>query len=278
MTMPIDLVLVRHGQSEQNIALHAAKSGNTKLVSDPRFLARPASDHPLTKLGRKQAQLAGEWLRKHDLGRFDRRYSSAYVRAMQTAALLDTEGPAWYVDPTLREREWGDHDSLSWEKRESLEESALLKRDANSFYWIPANGESIAQLTVRLARLLDALHRECSDKRVLIVCHGEVMWAFRFMLERMSIEEWMQLEASQDPRHKIHNCQIIHYTRRNPSTGELEPHLNWRSSICPTDETLSDSSWQAIRRKTYTNDELLRMADKVSQIYNYDDEGEVLIA
>ena len=34
------------------------------------------------------------------------------------------------------------------------------------------NGESIAQLCLRIDGVLHTLHRECSDKRVLVVCHG----------------------------------------------------------------------------------------------------------
>jgi len=216
--MPIDLVLVRHGQSEQNKALKAVRSGNQSLITHG-FLHTPDSQFRLSALGREQAQITGRWLQEKGLGFFDRRYVSDYARAKETAALLDLEGPNWYVEPTLREREWGVLDSLSWEEREEKMIVESRKKETDPFYWVPPNGESIAQMTVRLRGLLDTLHRECSDKRVIVVCHGEVMWGMRFMLERMSTTKWIQLERSQEPGVRIYNCQVLHYTRRNPETG-----------------------------------------------------------
>lgn len=256
MTMPIDLVLVRHGESEQNLALRAAKQGDVSMIHDA-YRATVASQFRLSKTGQHQARVTGEWLRNNDFGFFDRRYVSDYMRAKETAALLDITGPHWFVETALREREWGDLDGLSWEEREQLMQSQVRQRTGDSFYWVPPNGESIAQLTVRLRSLFDSLHRECFDKRVVVVCHGEVMWGLRFMLERMSTNQWMKLESSQAPGIKIYNCQILHYTRRNPETGELSSHLDWMRSECPQNPKNSGPGWQRIVRQRFTDAELL---------------------
>src|SRR5689334_19352832 len=116
MTMPIDLVLVRHGQSEQNLASRASKDNDHQYYTE-EFRDRHVSLHRLTPEGRKQAVKAGKWLRDMYLGRFDARYVSTYTRAIETAMLLDLEGPDWYLDPLLREREWGILDGMSWEDR-----------------------------------------------------------------------------------------------------------------------------------------------------------------
>jgi len=87
------------------------------------------------------------------------------------------------------------------------------------------NGESIAAVCSRLAKVIARLHRECSDKRVVIVCHGEVMWAFRVILERMSQVQYKDLDQSTSIKDKIHNCQILHYTRRCPKSGKLHRQL-----------------------------------------------------
>jgi NAD+ kinase len=110
--------------------------------------------------------------------------------------------------------------------------------------------------------VLNTLHRECSDRRVLVVCHGEVMWAFRVRLERMPQERYRELDQSPDQRIKIHNCQILHYTRRDPVSGELGPHLNWLRSVCPWDPGRSGNEWQPIRRVSYSNADLLAVVAK----------------
>ena len=273
MTMPIDLVLVRHGQSEQNLAIHAARNGDTSLYNDD-YRARHASKHRLTPLGREQAEKAGAWLREHGYGMFDRRYVSSYVRAKETAALLDIDGPNWFVDPLLREREHGDMDQLSWDGRSDDIAQSVKNRKTDSFYWVPPNGESIAEMTVRLRTFFDTWHRECSDKKVLVVCHGEVIWGFRFMLERMSIEHWAELEASKAPGVKVYNCQILHYTRRNPETSELSPYLGWMRSVNAAQPDNSIEEWQPIIRRRFTNEELLQDARQVETLFEKPSETE----
>jgi NAD+ kinase len=86
------------------------------------------------------------------------------------------------------------------------------------------------------------------------------MWAFRVRLERLNQIRYRQLDKSTNPWDKINNCQVIHYTRRNPEgCGKLESHLSWMRSICPWDEKLSNPNWQVLTRPTYSNKELLEM-------------------
>jgi NAD+ kinase len=206
-------------------------------------------------------------MRQNGLADFERRYVSDYVRAKETASHLRLEGPDWYVDPALREREWGSLDGLSWEEREEQIKQDAHVRLKDPFYWVPPNGESIAQLTVRLRILLDTLHRECSDMRVIVVCHGEVMWALRFMIERMSVGTWMELEHSDDPGVKIYNCQILHYTRRDPESGAVLPHLDWMRSLCPCQPENHGPGWQLIERETFSNEDLLLEVQKSSHLF-----------
>ena len=266
MTMPIDLVLVRHGQSEQNFALKAARRGVRSFINEA-YRQTPASQFRLSAEGREQAIITGVWLRENGLDRFDRRYVSDYVRAKETAAYLLLGGPNWYVDPSLREREWGSLEGLSWEQREERIRQDVHVRLKDPFYWVPPNGESIAQLTVRLRVLLDTLHRECSDMRVIVVCHGEVMWALRFMIERMSVSTWMDLEPSEEPGVKIYNCQILHYTRRDPVRGGVAQHLDWMRSLCPCQPENDGPGWQEIKRETFSNEELLLQAEKSQHLF-----------
>lgn len=259
--MPVNLVLVRHGESEQNFASRQAKKGNTTYVDDPGYKERHGSRHRLTTKGRWQADQTATWLNSNGIYRFDRRIVSAYTRAMETASRLGTIGSDWYIEHMLREREWGDLENLSWDQRREVAAESIRIHDTDPFYWIPPNGESMAQLTVRLRSVLDTLHRECSDMNVIIVCHGEVMWGFRYLLERMSIQRWMELEASKDPGVKIFNCQVLHYTRRDPINPDnpLVPHLNWMRSVCPNQPHNSGPGWGPIVRQRFSDEELAEL-------------------
>jgi len=54
----------------------------------PDFQKKHSSSYRLTDKGIAQAKVTGEYLRKKIGNHFDRYYTSEYVRAMETAALL----------------------------------------------------------------------------------------------------------------------------------------------------------------------------------------------
>lgn len=261
MTLPIDLVLVRHGESEGNLAKRRAKQGD-KSVMTPEFLGRHTASYRLTNLGRMQAQQTGLWLQQEffdgSFG-FDRYFVSEHIRAMETAGKLGLPNARWFGQYNLTERDWGDLDRCTEEERIARFAENLSMRDVNPFFWKPPNGENFAEVTLRFDRVLNTLHRECSDKRVIMVCHGEVMWAARVAMERMSQDRFRDLHLSKDPDDRIENCQIIHYTRRDPETGEMAKYANWMRIIRPTADPVRIFPWTKIERPIYTNEELLEL-------------------
>ena len=82
-----ELVLVRHGESEGNVAYQRSLDGDHSLYSG-EFLKRHSSLWRLTDRGREQAGAAGQWLRTQVDCRFDAFFTSEYLRAMETASLL----------------------------------------------------------------------------------------------------------------------------------------------------------------------------------------------
>jgi NAD+ kinase len=263
--MPIDLVLVRHGESEGNVVSELSKKGNHDAVA--RFKGQHGSRFRLTKKGVEQAKAAGEWIRENIVladsdPRTSRYYVSSYARAMETAGHLGLPDAKWYVEMALREREWGDLDVMSYAERLERFQASLEMKKMVPIYWIPPNGESIIQMAEsRIYRMLGTLARECSRKRVVIVCHGEVMWAFRLLLERMPDTHYNLLDASKDPKDRIHNCQILHYTRRNPEHGGYGDHFTHMRSVCPWDADRSSNEWFEIKRPSFTNSSLLKRAE-----------------
>jgi NAD+ kinase len=111
-----------------------------------------------------QAKVAGNWIRDNIGDTFDRYYTSEYVRAMETAALLALPNAKWYTEIVLRERDKGLLDNVSWVERNEkyAEEMARRKRDA--FFWAPPGGESLANICTRIDHTFNTLRKDCANK------------------------------------------------------------------------------------------------------------------
>ncbi|MBI4142422.1 histidine phosphatase family protein [Candidatus Uhrbacteria bacterium] len=262
--MPIELSVLRHGRSEGNAANARSRAGDHSAFT-AAFKDRHSSLWRLTDRGRAEATTAGKWLRSHGMT-FDRHLVSTYVRAMETAVRLELPDAQWRPEYYLRERDWGQLDVMSVEERMARFAEEMARRERDGFYWAPPGGESMAQFSLRIDRVLDTLHRECSNQRVLIVCHGEVMWALRIRLERMSQRRFMELDQSKDPKDHIHNCQVIQYSRRDPTTGVVCARYEWMRSVCPWDLTRSRNEWERIVRPTFSNDDLAAEVEAVPRL------------
>lgn len=260
MALPIDLVLVRHGQSEGNAAKRRAERGDPGAYT-PEFRERHSSSFRLTDLGRSQAIKAGMWIR-NEFPAFDRYLVSEYLRAMETAALLSLPGAQWFADIYLTERDWGDLDICPEEERQAKFGDALRRRLAEPFFWRPPNGATFAQKCLDVDRVLHTLHNECNDKRIIAVCHGEVMRAFQVRIERMSQTRFRELTFSERSEDRIHNCQIIHYSRREKGVGKLTRYAEWVRMIRPTEYPVWTSGWRRIERPRYSNENLLEIVSR----------------
>lgn len=262
MAMPLDLVLVRHGESEGNIAHNCSRSGDDRHFTK-EFRARHSSTWRLSDRGIRQAHAAGAWLQQNVARTFDRYLTSDYLRARETAAHLGLPDARWYTDFYLREREWGQLDALPHEERARLHADSMERRKNDTFYWCPPGGESMAALCNRLKWVLHTLHREMAGQRVIIMCHGEVMWGFRVLIERIDSARYLELDRSTDPRLRILNGQVLHYTRQDPVTGEIHPYVGHMRQVCPWKPEHTDGAWEPITRPRYTNEELLRTVERV---------------
>lgn len=144
--LPIDLVLVRHGQSEGNAAKRLSKAGDHSAFT-PEFVDRHTSSFRLTELGRMQASLAGTFLKdeffKDGVG-FDRYITSEYSRAMETAGLLQLPNAEWFCDVYLTERNWGEFDVCPEDELKEKFGAALRRYKVEPFFCQPPNGESFA--------------------------------------------------------------------------------------------------------------------------------------
>src|SRR6476661_6684103 len=208
---PERLWLVRHGQSQGNVARDAAdEAGAHEIGIDMRDV-----DVPLSALGIDQAKAAGRWFAMLPAdNRPEIILSSPYVRAKQTAEIICNEGALaggkakTIVDERLREREFGIFDRLTTLGiRERFPEEAAHRRRLGKFYHRPPGGESWADVILRLRSMLNTINLHYCDKRVLVVCHQVVVLCFRYILEELDEETILSI----DKQAEVRNCGIAAY-------------------------------------------------------------------
>lgn len=222
---PERLYLVRHGQSQGNVARDAAdEAGLHEIAIDVRDV-----DVPLSELGIRQAEAAGRWFAA--LPRSERPeiiLSSPYVRAKQTAQIICKQdalagGPTrTIIDERLREREFGIFDRLTTVGiRERFPEEAAHRRLLGKFYHRPPGGESWADVILRLRSAMNTINLHYCDKRVLIVCHQVVVLCFRYILEELDEETILKIDKQGD----VLNCGIAAYDFDSGGKGICVPEL-----------------------------------------------------
>jgi broad specificity phosphatase PhoE len=159
----MDLLLVRHGQSESN------RDG----IMQGQF------DSPLTDLGVNQARAVGRWLHSQGL-RWDRAYASPLRRAQDTALQIvaRAESTAAVLDPDLTEIHSGVLQGRSRAQMQ-IEHPEFFERGIQDLGDYAAfGGESYADVQARVERLITRLEERhgASQETVLIVSHGGLLF------------------------------------------------------------------------------------------------------
>lgn len=133
--------LVRHGEKE-------------KVPFDP----------PLTELGRRQVQVAAEYLKGVT---FKAVYASPKLRTRQTAEIIaEPHDLPVKIDQTLIER-------MEWESNETFDEfiAAWRQTDLDRSY-VPTVGDSSVDKGMKMRTFVDSLVEEYHEGNILIVTHG----------------------------------------------------------------------------------------------------------
>jgi broad specificity phosphatase PhoE len=260
--LPLDIILVRHGQSEGNAALSAWRKGDPEPTGEHRD--RHSREYRLTDKGIEQARMAGEWIREHvcrirPIGRF---FVSDYLRARETAGWLRLPNAQWSVQFNLRERDMASMDNMSIPDRKKhfpLEDAQYAQ---DRFLSIPAGGgESIPRLCQRVkTESLDEWERRFSHNTIIAVGHGHTMRAFQIMLEGLGHDDFIRLDTSEEPADLIRNCHILWYTRIDPRTHERSGTISHVRSVSPTEGI--DQGWRPITHPVYSDAELLAYVDQ----------------
>lgn len=264
MPIPKNLVFVRHGESEGNAAMRSSKKGDNSRFT-PSFRGRHDALRELTPEGCTQSVAAGKWIREHFPNGFSRYYVSDYLRALQTAQHLDLPDATWFISVYLGERDYGDISRMTHSEQQAYFKKYPERIPIHPILSAMPNGYSLKFQMLFIEKFLDTMHRECAEQDVIVVCHGEVMWTFRYVLERMLPSEFIRLDQSKNPHDRIHNAQILHYTRIDPENGKLSKYPGWMRSICPWNTGFSPKGWIPIRRNRLTNDALAKEMERLKQ-------------
>jgi probable phosphoglycerate mutase len=208
-TWPDALWLIRHGESAGNRARDEAEASGLAVID----LAERDMDVPLSDLGRRQAASVGAWM-----GSMDAReqptavFVSPYVRAQQTAEIALRQAGLSHLpqvtDERLREREFGVLDGLTIRGiRERFPEEADRRARLGKFYHRPPGGESWADVIKRLRDVIHEVGRDYPGERVLVVAHQVVVLLFRYVLERLSEQEILELGRAEE----VANCSLTRF-------------------------------------------------------------------
>jgi probable phosphoglycerate mutase len=216
---PEQIWIVRHGESAGNVARNAALAAGVGRIE----IAERDVDVPLSPLGERQSKAVGHWFsRKPAHERPEIVLTSPYRRARRTAELIQeacglaVDAPDFVVDERLREKEFGILDRLTSSGiREFHPEQAEFRRILGKFYHRPPAGESWCDVILRLRSALDTVSLHYDGRRVLIVAHQVVVLCMRYLLENLTEEEILAIDAEGD----VANCSVTEY-RFDPGYGK----------------------------------------------------------
>jgi broad specificity phosphatase PhoE len=209
-----ELLVVRHGESQGNVAREVAESEGAEVIEIGRD-----PDVELSDLGKQQASAVGRWL--HGLPASSRPvavWSSPYLRAAQTAEIAVGEAGLTKqvcLDERLRDRELGVLDRLT--SRGVLARwpvEAERRRSLGKFYYRPPGGESWVDVALRLRSLLADMERTTIEGSVLILSHDAVIMLVRYLLEGLDERDLLEIAASQP----IGNGSVSRFVRDDAAT------------------------------------------------------------
>jgi len=193
-----------------------------RIVNQKFSLKVSDYDTPITTEGKRQAILLGEALEKSHTPTPDIIICSPYLRTKETKRGV---GIGWHTlddvevvyDDRIREQEHG----LSllyndWRVFHTMHPEQADLRDLLGPYWYRyPQGESVSDVRDRNRLFIEMLIREYSGMNVWLFTHHLTILSLRANLERLSPEQFIELDEHQKPV----NCGLTTYIG-NPNKGK----------------------------------------------------------
>lgn len=242
-SMPNELILIRHGESEANIIQRSRKKGLSKNIPE-KYFSTPDREIRLSKLGIEQAKETGLFLKEMFKNGVDVIYVSDHTRAKETCALVCLAA-GWNhvkikVDPQLGERNWGGFHLLDDSKRKEILENK--KRDP--LHTAMPDGETLLEARNRTRTFLERCYRQYSGKKVLVFTHGEYIESIWAEIAHMRTEE--QISFFKDSV-DIKNCQVIRFLSEKGKLSKFNSSNPYLKEF---------GRWTKIDKKTFSPKEL----------------------
>jgi broad specificity phosphatase PhoE len=177
----IKIILVRHGQTENN------KAG----------LAQGHNDSDLTEEGLIQLEKIKEFLKNYKI---DVVFSSSLGRALKTAKkICENRNVEYIIDDNLKEINWGELSKLSveellkkWSEYYKSEKVKGIPRENIR----PKNGENSFDHIKRVKKVLDKIIKDYNNKTVVLVAHGGTNKVIIGLLRKVDPEEFYNIEQN----------------------------------------------------------------------------------
>ncbi len=187
LAWPKKLVLMRHAESWGNVlSRHDSKSFE---VAPHQFT--------LTDRGRRQAEIAGEYLRNR-FGNFDSYFTSYYTRSKETMAIMYS-GAKTIEDPRLAEAQWGVWQFMPEAEIAAKYPDELKRRERDGIgHYRALGGESWMDIEIRIQSFLATLRMEHQGEKVLIVGHGNWILIFERIIWGLTLEESLKRYDAHD--------------------------------------------------------------------------------
>ena len=176
------LVLVRHGESQWNL--------------ENRFTGWV--DVPLSEKGIKEAQAAGDKIKKENL-HFDKAYTSNLQRAQNTLKfILEKTGQSDLPvekDEALNERHYGDLQGLNKAETAKKFGDEQVKIWRRSYDIPPPNGESLKDTAARTLPYFESkILKDLKDgKNIIVAAHGNSLRSIVMHLDKLTKEQVLEL-------------------------------------------------------------------------------------
>jgi broad specificity phosphatase PhoE len=95
---------------------------------------------------------------------------------------------------------------------------AEARARVGKFYYRPPGGESWCDVALRVRSMLDTFGRQHAGEDLLVVTHEVVVMVFRYVVERLSEPELLELSAERD----LANCSVTEYHLAAGEHAQLE--------------------------------------------------------
>lgn len=174
-----NITLVRHCESVGNVAFHRSFFCQDDSMFTDAFMSVSSTEWNLSEHGKKEAEELGKFLKGYH---FYKCFVSDTKRTVDTALGMGYSFDDLVITNTLRER---DYNGLELRpKKDWLIAMQSLDDLMYSLVWKPNGGESMLDVIQRIASFLEFAVSD--DSNVLIIAHGDVIQAMRFLLLRLT--------------------------------------------------------------------------------------------